>query len=682
MLTAAQAGAQTPWVAAISPASVTAGSGAFTLTVIGTGFAPLARVVWNQTSLTSSATSSSRMIAAVPASLVATSGVATIAVVNPDGATSAATQIAIALPMTVLTSPALPSATQGRLYSQAIAVAGGSPPYRFTLASGVLPIGVSLDGNTGAVVGPPSSEGNYEFTIQVSDAAQTMLSRTFTLGVFRELAIVTTALPRAIAGVAYLFSLLASGGSIPYSNWQVASGSLPAGISLSNGGSLSGAATAAGSSQFTVRLRDGAGLTATRILTLEVSAALSMPAAPALPPLTVGAPFSHRLTPVGGTVPFLFSIAEGELPPGIRLDAGEGKLVGAASTAGLWRATIQVIDAAGQRAATTLAFTAIDSLALSTESVLPAGVAGVAYAQPLAAAGGSQPYRFALVSGVLPTGMALDAASGRISGTPSQPGALHFTIAVTDAAGRAASRAFTLTVSLPTAPRLAILAAASVPPATQSRVSLTLDAPYPVELTGTLELTMSQLPDDPAVRFSNGRRTATYRFPPGETTAQFDAAPLALQSGTISGALSLQATLEAAGRPLLAQPVRHTLYVQTSAPMVREARLMPVAGGFEIAITGFSPSREMAQAVFRFLPAAGEDLDTRELTLPLATLAGQWFDSPGSAPYGSQFTYRQTFQFTGLMSAVGTVSVTLVNTIGDSEAVIAVPSHDHREWMS
>src|SRR5688572_6499358 len=175
LLACSRAAAQTPWVAAISPASVTVGSGAFTLTVTGSGFAPLARIDWNQTSLTTSVSSSSRLIAAVPAGVIATTGIATITVVNPDGAKSPSTQIVIAPPMTVLTSQALPPATHGRLYSQAIAVAGGSPPYRFALARGVLPIGVSLDGNTGAVAGLPISEGSYEFTLQVADTAQTLL---------------------------------------------------------------------------------------------------------------------------------------------------------------------------------------------------------------------------------------------------------------------------------------------------------------------------------------------------------------------------------------------------------------------------------------------------------------------------------------------------------------------------
>src|ERR1035437_6047437 len=86
----------------------------------------------------------------------------------------------------------------------------------------------------------------------------------------KPLQITTSSLPAGTVGVAYSQALSASGGSPPYS-WAVASGALPAGLSLSAGGPLSGTPGTAGSSGFTVRVRDSAAASATAALSLTIN---------------------------------------------------------------------------------------------------------------------------------------------------------------------------------------------------------------------------------------------------------------------------------------------------------------------------------------------------------------------------------------------------------------------------
>jgi hypothetical protein len=43
-----------------------------------------------------------------------------------------------------------------------------------------------------------------------------------------------------------------------------------------------------------------------------------------------------------------------------------------------------------------------------------------------------------------------------------------------------------------------------------------------------------------------------------------------------------------------------------------------------------------------------------------------WYDQSDSANYGSEFTYDQVFILSDDASAIGSVSATLVNTIGNS----------------
>jgi hypothetical protein len=73
-----------------------------------------------------------------------------------------------------------------------------------------------------------------------------------------------------------------------------------------------------------------------------------------------------------------------------------------------------------------------------TDLTLPIGTTGVAYSSALSAVGGTAPYRFTLVAGVLPAGLAL-ATDGTLSGTPSAPEQAQLRIQVTDARGVASS---------------------------------------------------------------------------------------------------------------------------------------------------------------------------------------------------------------------------------------------------
>ena len=74
-----------PTIASISPASVTAGSVPLALHVTGTGFVSGSVISFNGTSLQTTYVSSTQLSASVPASLLATSGSFSVAVVNPDG---------------------------------------------------------------------------------------------------------------------------------------------------------------------------------------------------------------------------------------------------------------------------------------------------------------------------------------------------------------------------------------------------------------------------------------------------------------------------------------------------------------------------------------------------------------------------------------------------------------------
>ncbi len=110
-----------PVIASLAPETATAGGPAFTLTVNGSGFVSAAVVTWNGTPLTSKFVSASQMTASVTASLIATAGVATIAV-NAGGVSSVVSILSINAPPAI--SALNPATVAGTGLSFTLALTG------------------------------------------------------------------------------------------------------------------------------------------------------------------------------------------------------------------------------------------------------------------------------------------------------------------------------------------------------------------------------------------------------------------------------------------------------------------------------------------------------------------------------------------------------------------------------
>ena len=66
-------------------------------------------------------------------------------------------------------SGALKTGTKGRRYKATLKAAGGKKPHTWSLASGNLPAGFSLDRLTGVISGIPSETGTFDLTLHVTD---------------------------------------------------------------------------------------------------------------------------------------------------------------------------------------------------------------------------------------------------------------------------------------------------------------------------------------------------------------------------------------------------------------------------------------------------------------------------------------------------------------------------------
>ncbi|MBI4890383.1 MAG: putative Ig domain-containing protein [Acidobacteria bacterium] len=259
-----------------------------------------------------------------------------------------------------VTSSTLPPGSVGVSYSQSLGATGGTPPYTWSYASGTLPPGLTVAGN-GIVSGVPTAGGTYSFTVRATDSRGVAALGGVTLSVGTGLAVATTLLPNGAAGVLYRQTLTAAGGVPPYT-WALASSGivasqLPAGLSLSPAGVISGTPLAAGSSTFTVKLTDAAGREAYQYFTLVIGLAPANPltiTSTGLPRGTAGTAYSQAFAAAGGTAPYTWSVASGTLPLGLTLSPA-GVLAGTPAAAGAYTFTARVADSLG--AAATAVFT-------------------------------------------------------------------------------------------------------------------------------------------------------------------------------------------------------------------------------------------------------------------------------------------------------------------------------------
>ena len=167
-----------------------------------------------------------------------------------------------------------------------------------------------------------------------------------------------------------------------------------------------------------------------------------------LPTAQVGVAYNAQLAATGGTPPYTWSLASGNLPPGLTL-AASGAVAGTPTAAGTFNTSVMVTDSLGAQQTASYSISVQTPPLSITTSSLPTVQIGVAYNAQLAATGGAPPYTWSLTSGSLPPGLTL-ASNGAIAGTATAAGTFDISVMVTDSLGTHQTASYSMSVVIGT----------------------------------------------------------------------------------------------------------------------------------------------------------------------------------------------------------------------------------------
>jgi uncharacterized protein (TIGR03437 family) len=293
---------------------------------------------------------------------------------------SATIQITIA-PM-VITTTTLPGATTGVPYSVQLQVNGGvapiqwtvqcdncgarpglsaSPPLAAKTARGAieplrglqLPAGLSLNQNTGVISGTPTTVGVSQFTVIAQDSAENFANQPLSISVTACVPTLTPASPLPPGDVSVRYTQVTfavsgcPGATYTYGEQAVdpfAPNNFPPGLNLSNGGTLSGTPTSAGTYSFVITLTDQSQNQTQFPYSITIDTLPTFTTQSPLPNGPVGVAYSQQIVASGGVPPYVFSMNAN--PPGITITQS-GVLNGTPTKGGTFNFNIGVTDSLG-----------------------------------------------------------------------------------------------------------------------------------------------------------------------------------------------------------------------------------------------------------------------------------------------------------------------------------------------
>jgi uncharacterized delta-60 repeat protein len=382
---------------------------------------------------------------------------------NANGASGATLLITVnsAANAPVITSAPIANGRVNTAFN--FALTATNAPTAFTVVTGTLPAGLTLDGATGAITGTPSAAGQSSVWVAASNpgsgrgpAAELVfiIERALNVPV-----ITSNGTAAAQVGRAFQYQITATNTPTSF-----AASPLPDGLSLLAGGIISGIPSAETSQPIEIILSatNSDGTSAPKLLSLTIAAA------PATPRITsslfaggrAGTAFTYQAT----ATPTATSFSIDSLPTGLEFNSTTGLINGTPTVSGTFTAQIRAANADGLGRAETLTFTFAAPLTAPVISSEPTatGKVGVSFSYAIVASGTPTSYA---VTGALPPGVTLNTTTGVIAGVPGDdPGLYEVTVTASNASG--ASQPQPLLIAIDPADNVPVITSATSATAT------------------------------------------------------------------------------------------------------------------------------------------------------------------------------------------------------------------------
>ena len=329
-----------------------------------------------------------------------------------------------------VTNPATNTGTANAAFSQTFTASNTIGATTFTLNSGTLPTGLTLS-SAGVLSGTPTQTGSFPITVKATDANGCFgVGPTYTLTIACQTITVTNpATSSGTVNAAFSQTFTASN-TIGATTFTINSGTLPAGLTLSSAGVLSGTPTQTGSFPITVKATDANGCFGVGpTYTLTIACQTITVTKPVTNTGTVNVAFSQTFTS-SNTIGTVNYTTASSLPSGILLSTA-GVLSGTPTQTGNFPIVVTATDANSCSGNSSTYSLTINCQAITVNNPgTTTGQTGVAFNQTFTSSNtiGSVTYSTA---STLPNGLVL-ASNGNLSGTPTQAGSFPIVVTVTD----------------------------------------------------------------------------------------------------------------------------------------------------------------------------------------------------------------------------------------------------------
>ena len=252
----------------------------------------------------------------------------------------------------------LPDGVAKQAYNAVLTVSGGNAPYQFTIKSGSLPPGLTLNSMTGSVTGTPTVAGAYTFQIGVSDGAR-QGSQHFALSIDSDKGgngirvSVSPAGANIGSNQTLTFTATVTGTDNTAVTWAASLGTI-------NSNGVYTAPQVNSATNASISATSKADSKQQGVASIVIEPANNQPLSITtsnLPDGHTGNSYGASFAAVGGTQPYTWTVAKGNVPPGLSLSQTNGEISGMPGAPGSYSFTVKVSDAKAQSTQKSFALT-------------------------------------------------------------------------------------------------------------------------------------------------------------------------------------------------------------------------------------------------------------------------------------------------------------------------------------